>query len=278
MKDSIIIQKYRHTALFYVLATVIPWAFWFAAAYVSHNFMPENKAAVIATALGLTGLVAPVIISFWLISRDSDLRKDAFGRILNFSADKSVYYLIACLLMPASILLAQAVSLLFGYSASQFVITGEYTFTSGVFPVWFLLILAPVIEEFAWHSYGTDSLRSRMNLFAASLLFGLFWAIWHSPLALIKDYYHANVVNEGWLYGLNFVVSIIPYVILMNWLYYKTNRNILVTVVLHFAAGYFNEIFATHPDSKCIQTLILLIVSAIVVVKERDLFFRKEIV
>ena len=276
MNDSII-QKYRHTGLFYVLSTIIPWAFWFAAAYVSYHFTPENRAANIATALGLAGLVAPVVIAFWLISRDGKLQKDAFGRFFNLKANKLSYYALACLLMLASILLAQAVSLLFGYSASQFVITGHFTFTSGVFPVWFLLILAPVLEELAWHTYGTDSLRSRMNLFAASLLFGIYWAIWHFPLAFIKDYYHANVVNEGWLYSLNFVVSLIPFVILMNWLYYKTNRNILVAAVFHITAGYFNEIFATHPDSKCIQTVILLIISAVVVIKERELFFRKEL-
>ena len=277
MNDNTIIQKYRHTTLFYVLATVIPWAFWFAAAYISHNFTPESKAADIATMLGLAGLLSPMIIAFWLISRNRDLRKDVFGRFLNFQADKVWYYLIACLLMLASILLAQAVSLLFGHSVSQFAITGHFTFTSGVFPVWFLLILAPVVEELAWHSYGTDSLRSRMNLFTASLLFGIYWAIWHFPLAGIKGYYHANVIAEGWLYSLNFVVSIIPFVILMNWLYYKTNRNILVAAVFHITAGYFNEIFATHPDSKCIQTVLLLVVSVFVVIKERDLFFRKEL-
>ena len=116
-----------------------------------------------------------------------------------------------------------------------------------------------------------------MNLFATSLLFGFYWAIWHLPLSFIKGYYHANVVNEGWLYSLNFIVSLIPFVILMNWLYYKTNRNILVAIVFHITAGYFNEIFATHPDSKCIQTVILLIISVIVVIKERDLFFHKKL-
>ena len=276
MKDNII-REYRHTVLFYILSTIIPWGFWLTAAYVSHHFTSESKAADIATVLGLAGLVSPMIIAFWLISRNHDIRKDTFGRFLNISADKSLYYLFACLLMPASILIAQAVSLLFGYSASQFIITGHFTFTSGVFPVWFLLILAPVLEELAWHSYGTDSLRSRMNLISASLLFGIYWAIWHCPLALIKGYYHANVVNEGWLYSLNFVFSLIPFVILMNWLYYKTNRNILVASVFHITAGYFNEIFDTHPDSKCIQTVILLIVSVIVVFKEQDLFFTKKI-
>ena len=273
--ENSIIQKYKHTTLFYVLATIIPWGFWFMAAYISHHFSSENRATDVATMLGLAGLVAPMVIAFWLIFRNRDLRRDAFGRFLNFGDGRLSYYLLACLLMPASILLAQAVSLLFGYSASQFVITGHFTFTSGVFPVWFLLILAPALEELAWHSYGTDSLRSRMNLFATSLLFGIYWAIWHFPLASIKGYYHANVLHEGWLYSLNFVVSLIPFVILMNWLYYKTNRNILVAIVFHITAGYFNEIFATHPDSKCIQTVILLMVSAVVVVRERKLFFEK---
>ena len=56
---------------------------------------------------------------------------------------------------------------------------------------------------------------------------------------------------------------------------YKTNRNILVAIIFHITAGYFNEIFATHPDSKCIQTVLLLIVSVIIVVKERRLFFNR---
>ena len=204
-----------------------------------------------------------------------ELRKDFLGRFLNLSSNKWRYYLIACLLMPASILCAMAISLLFGYSPSQFIITGHYTFTSGVFPVWFLLILAPTLEELAWHGYGIDCLRSRMSLFNTSMLFAAYWAIWHFPLAGIKGYYHANVMSEGWLYSLNFIVSIFPFVILMNWLYYKTNRNILVAIIFHITAGYFNEIFATHPDSKCIQTVLLLIVSAVIVVKEHRLFFNR---
>lgn len=114
-----------------------------------------------------------------------------------------------------------------------------------------------------------------MNLFKTSMLFAAYWAVWHFPLAGIKGYYHANVVHEGWLYSLNFIVSIFPFVILMNWLYYKTNRNVLVAIVFHITAGYFNEIFSTHPDSKCIQTLLLLALSVIIVLKDRQLFFNR---
>ncbi len=59
----------------------------------------------------------------------------------------------------------------------------------------------------------------------------------------------------------------------MNWLYYRTKRNIMVAIVFHVTGNLFNELFATHPDSKVIQTVVLLIVAAVVVLKERKLFF-----
>jgi amino acid permease len=44
----------------------------------------------------------------------------------------------------------------------------------------------------------------------------------------------------------------------------------------HITAGYFNEIFATHPDSKIIQTILLLILASFLVLKEKDFFFKRE--
>ena len=61
----------------------------------------------------------------------------------------------------------------------------------------------------------------------------------------------------------------------MNWLYYKTGRNVLVAIVFHTTEVYFNEIFATHPDSKVIQTLLLIVLTVFVVLKERDFFFKR---
>lgn len=72
------------------------------------------------------------------------------------------------------------------------------------------------------------------------------------------------------------MVSLVPYVVLMNWLYYKTHRSILVAVVFHITAGCFNELFRTHPDSKVIQTVLLLLLSIVVVMRDRDFFLRRE--
>ena len=216
-----------------------------------------------------------MVVAFFFIFKDSDLRNDLLGRFFNFKSVKPVYLVLACFLMLASIFAAQGISLLFGYSASQFSLSGQFSFSSGIFPVWFMLLIAPVIEELAWHSYGTDCLRSRFSLFNTSLIFAVFWALWHLPLSFIKDYYQSNLVETGLIHALNFPISLIPFVLLMNWLYYKTGRNILVAVVFHTTAGYFNEIFSTHPDSKIIQTVLLIVLAVVVVLKERDFFFKR---
>jgi len=269
------IEKYRHPILFYGLATGIPWLMWFFAAYLSH-LAPGNDTYMIGgSVLGIVGLFSPMVIAFIMMSSDAELRDDLWNRFFNFKSTRPFYLVATGFLMLASILLAQAISLLFGYSPSQFTFAGKFSFSAGILPAWFLLFLAPLVEELAWHSYGTDCLRARFSLFTTSVIFAVFWAFWHFPLSFIKDYYHSNLAESGWIYSLNFSLSLIPYVLLMNWLYYKTGRNILVAIVFHITAGFFNEIFATHPDSKIIQTLLLLALSVVLVLKERDFFFQR---
>lgn len=270
-----VVKKYKSPLMFYVLSTIIPWSFWFLSGYFSYQ-TPFTPAMEWATGLtSFAGLLTPVVVALVFILPDKELKTDLFSRIFNFRNIKPNYYLIAFFLMLMSILVAQAISLLFGYSVSQFELRGGFTFSSAIFPVWFLLIAAPLLEELAWHTYGTDSLMSRFNLFTTSLIFALFWAIWHFPLSLINNYYHSNLVESGTIYSLNFIVSMIPLVFIMNWLYYKTDRNVLLPVVFHITAGFFNEIFATHPMSKVIQTGVLLMVSGYIIVKDKELFFKR---
>ena len=271
-----IIKKYKSPLSFYLLSMVIPWFLWFIGAYLSHK-TPYSSTLEWATGIIIfAGLLAPVIIALCFMLPDKELRKDFLGRFLNFRSIKREYILIAFFLMLLSILCAQAISLFFGYSASQFELRGSFTFTSALFPVWFLLIASPMLEELAWHSYGTDSLVSRFNLFNASLIFAVYWAFWHFPLSFIKDYYHSNLVESCTLYFINFVVSLIPFVLIMNWLYYKTNRNILLPIVFHITAGIFNEIFATHPMSKVIQTGLLSLFACYIIANDKQFFFSKE--
>ena len=269
------IKKYKSPLGFYVLSTGIPWTLWFLAGHFSRMEPYTSHTEWTTGILSFAGLLAPVIIALMYILPNRQLKEDLLGRIFNFKSMEAQYILVAFFLMLMSILAVQAVSLLLGYPADQFQLRGSYTFTSALFPVWFLLIAAPLLEELAWHSYGTDCLRARFNLFTASIIFALFWGVWHMPLSTIQGYYHSNLVESGLIYSINFLVSLVPFVLIMNWLYYKTNRNILLPIVFHITAGFFNEIFATHPMSKVIQTGLLLIVSVYLLIRDRELFFQR---
>lgn len=269
------VYGYDRPVRFFVLATVIPWLFWFAAAYLSH--LPEQTWEVQwwTAALGLCGLVAPVGVVAWMVRTKPWLRADLRQRLLIPRGVKWYFIAAAFLLLLASVLAAMAVSLLFGYDVSQFQLRGGFTFTAGLLPAWVTLLGAAVLEELAWHGYGTDALVTRMRLFSASMLFTLIWALWHLPLSFIKGYYHSEIVEQGWLHALNFPLSMVAFVILMNWLYFRTGRSIAITIVFHMTANTVNEIFMTDPDTKIIQTVLLLIVSVVVLIVDRKLFFAR---
>lgn len=271
------INKYNKTITFYGLSVIIPWAFWFFVAYLSHQSEQSIWILRAEQILGMAGLVAPVIIALVLIYRDKDLVSDFKSRFINLKRYNQFYTFLAVFLIFIAMVIAQLISVIFGHSLDQFHISGKPSFTSFLFSPWIILISAPILEEFAWHSYGTDTLRRKFNLFITSMIFAVYWVFWHFPLSFIKGYYHSNVVAEGPLYALNFVFSLFVFVILMNWLYYKTKRNILITIVFHLSANISNEIFATHPDSKVIQTVLLLIISIYVLIKDRDMFFSKKV-
>lgn len=268
-----IAYRYNRPVLFYVLVTAIPWACWFLAAYLSH--LPDQSQPVLLATmiLSIAGLTAPIAVVLALVWRQPDLRAD-IRRRMSWPLEAH-WFLILCafILLPVTLLLAQTISLLFGYDAEQFQLRDGYTFSAGLLPVWISLLGAAILEEFAWHGYGTDTLIRRMNVFAASMLFTLIWFLWHLPLAFIEGYYHSEVVESGLLHTLNFPASMIAFVVLMNWLYFRCGRSILIPIIFHISANFSGEMFLTDPDSKIIQTALLLILSGFVVVKERTLFF-----
>jgi hypothetical protein len=99
--------------------------------------------------------------------------------------------------------------------------------------------------------------------------------MWHIPLSFVQGHFQNEIAETGVIYEINYFVSVIPYLIICNWMYYKTNRNLLLVILFHFGAGFFSELFQTHPDSKVIQTVLLLIISIILVLKNKSFFFRK---
>src|SRR5699024_4791460 len=127
--------------------TLIPWVICVVAGYVSYMEPSNYFCLIIQRTLRTWGMVGPVIIAFILIYRDPVLERDLEARMFSVKDITPFDAMVTCFVMLASILLAQAISLLFGYSITQFSFSEDFSFTGGVFSAWFLLLIAPILEE-----------------------------------------------------------------------------------------------------------------------------------
>ncbi|MGE0009926.1 MAG: CPBP family glutamic-type intramembrane protease [Candidatus Babeliales bacterium] len=256
---------------FFLAVLSISLSAGFAAAYASY----QQGMAWLQLLGMLIMLCTPCGVAIYMIyrSKNAHVRQD-FWRRLHMPKITGMSLLILVALMPVTLFLATSISLLFGYSANQFNLSPEFAGGPGQIAISLLFVLVvALLEELGWRGYGVNSLRSRYNLFTSSMLFAAFWGLWHVPLFFIKDYYQYNLWQASSIYTLNFFASLVPATILMNWLYYKNNRNIIICVLFHAMLNLSAMLFQTEQFTKCIMTFLLMLVSVALVNRDKKLFF-----
>jgi membrane protease YdiL (CAAX protease family) len=216
----------------------------------------------------LVGLFGPFTAALIMTQRSHNaaLKKDYKDRLLNLRRIRPEYLPAIFLLMPFALLLSTWLSLFFGRPASQF------NFSGGLATMLPIILVAPPFEELGWRGYGMDSLRSKYNLLKATLIFAIVWAIWHVPLFFANHSYQHGLWTTNVVYVINFFVSVFPAAVLTNWLYYKNDRSIVVAILFHMMLDLTSEAFQTEQLTKCVVTVVLLAISAIVIVTNRQFF------
>jgi len=266
--------KYKPFKYFFI-TLLVTWISLFAAAFCSHTEGLESYQILFM----LPGLFSPFIIAMFMIygSKNSELKKDFKNRLFNLKLIKLKYWAAILLIMPFTLFLATAISLLFGQPIEQFSLSPEFTLFGGeAFLILVILFLAPTFEELGWRGYGMDSLKEGKNLMKVTLIFALLWNLWHLPLFFINGYYQYELIHMNVIYALNFVVSLIPAAFLMNWIFYKSGRSIIAIILFHFMLNLFSVLFQTEQFTKCIITIILSVITAIVVWKNKSFFYERE--
>jgi uncharacterized protein len=68
----------------------------------------------------------------------------------------------------------------------------------------------------------------------AALLFAALCCAWHAPLVLIGGtYQHQLAMMDNKIFVPNFFVSVITAAIIANWFYYRNDRSIVASILLH---------------------------------------------
>ena len=259
--------RYRYRpVLFFVLTYLFTWGFWIPAAFV-----PES----IGTFLMLLGLLAPAAVStvFVLASGSDALKRDLKNKLIGFYKVKWGNVLLAVLVFAAVIACSILLSLLFGQPLNQFSFTEDFSFTGvGIAGAFLTITIAAIIEEVGWKGYCEDSIGNYMNWFWESMIFGVLWSFWHFPLLFIQGTYQAGLMVNP-LYVVNFFLSGIPMGFVITWVYLASDRSILACMVFHFFVNFLQEKIAMTPETKCVETLVITLAAAVIVIAEKDMFF-----
>lgn len=271
-KEQLINDKdeYRYRpVLFFICAYFFTWIFWIPAIFV-----PET----IGSVLMLIGLIAPAVVStiFVLVSGSDELKRDLKDKIISFYKVKWINVFWAVVVFALIVVFSILLSLLFGQSLKQFSFTDDFSFTGvGIGTAFVTITLASIIEEVGWKGYCEDSIGQYMNWFWESLLFGALWSLWHLPLIFIQGTYQAGLMVNP-LYVINFFISGIPLGYIITWVYLVSDRSILACMIFHLFVNFMQEKIAMTPETKCLETIVVIIATVIIVMCNKKMFFETD--
>ncbi len=262
---------------FFISTFLISWTFWLIAIYASWH----QSASYLLFPCILGGISGPTIATLLLFStaKNKNVWSDFFQRLRIFSI--KISYLFAVLVfMPCLILLAISISVLFGQSPDQFLPafqSSDPSLGKNIIMIFAILGLSCSAEELGWRGYGIESLRNRYNLFKTSLLFATLWCLWHGPLLAIKDgYFQKELLNLGILHSINYCICLFAITLLINWLYIKNNRSILIAILAHMMINFSLILFQIQQNTKFIIMILLVASAGIVVAKNKYDFFKQQ--
>lgn len=257
--------KYR-PVLFFALAYLFTWIFWVPAIFVSED---------VGAGLMVIGLIAPAVVStvFVLASGSDVLKQDLKTKLIGFYKVKWRNVFWAVIIFAGIVVCSILLSLAFGQSLSQFSFTEDFSFTGvGVGSALITITLASIIEEVGWKGYCEDSIGNYMNWFWESMVFGALWSFWHFPLIFIKGTYQAGLMVNP-LYVVNFFISGIPLGFIITWVYLVSDRSILACMIFHLFVNFMQEKIAMTPETKCVETIVVTVAAAVIVLANKDMFF-----
>ena len=263
-------DAYRYRpVLFFICAYLFTWIFWIPAIFLPESISPLPM---------LIGLIAPAAVStvFVMASGSDALKQDLKNKLVGFYKVKWLNVFWAVIVFAFVIICSILLSLLFGQSLDQFSFTEDFSFTGvGIAGAFITIAIASIIEEVGWKGYCEDSIGNYMNWFWESMIFGVLWSFWHFPLIFIQGTYQAGLMVNP-LYVINFFVSGIPMGFVITWVYLASDRSILACMIFHLFVNFMQEKIAMTPETKCVETIVITLVTVIIVVVKKDMFFETD--
>lgn len=213
-------MKRHPLIIFFVLAYLFTWIVWFNAIAEAYG----RSSIHIPGAFAFIGLSVAAVVTAALTGGRSAI-VDLLGRWVRWRVHP-VWYAVAILLTPLIALAALAIARPFGVSNP---VGNDMPLNAALvyFATHTLLFLAT--EETAWRGFALPRLQARYTALVASLILGLLWGLWHTPLFLTPGAFQTSLPFFG------FLISAVAMSIMHTWLFNYTRGSVLLAALFHAA-------------------------------------------
>jgi membrane protease YdiL (CAAX protease family) len=251
---------------FTLLTFAISWTLWALIAATGLD-INTNLTAGLAYVVGGFG---PALVGAILVRRSAK-PSDLWPRILQPQRIRPVWWGVVLLLYPATILVAYLiVGLIWPGAADLSPARNFVAQPPGLIPltVLFIATVGPISEEPGWRGYALDRLQARHSPLVASLILGVVWWAWHLPLIAVRgSFLHGSGASPTFLAG--YLGTVLLYSILFTWVYNRTLRSVLSTILMHFSINLTTGILTPPFEVFMVTTFLLIVISAGVILRSK---------
>jgi membrane protease YdiL (CAAX protease family) len=236
MQSTLALIRRHPLVTFFILAYAVSW----------------GPALVFSGTLNPFGPLLAALIVVLLAGGRAGL-KEWWHRITRWRGNPAWY--VAALLIPFAVNFgAAALNMLFGAPAPTGDMVARWPELFIVFPLYFVAF-GPLGEETGWRGFAMPRLLGGHSPLTASLILGVFIALWHLPLVL------------GGTQPSIMLLGVAAAQIMYTWLAMHVEGKVLIVMVAHAAQGafggeYFGSMFSGSWDTQ--QTWLLVAVQCAV--------------
>jgi membrane protease YdiL (CAAX protease family) len=160
--------------------------------------------------------------------------KKLLGRSFDYKRIKQAKkYLLALLLMPILFLIVWGAGDLFELE----MMPAPVPMIAFIIPL-IAFFFAGLSEEVAWMGYAFDPMEQKHGTFRATLILGIFWALWHLPMLIFAG------PSAGLIVAQLFALVMLRFIIV--WFFKHTNQSVFITIMLHAVYNVCMTIFPVN--------------------------------
>ena len=222
---------------FVVVTFAFTWTCWWLAGLDARGLI------ALPVPLVLIGSLGPVVAALAVTARSGGrpALRALLARVVRWRVSP-IWYAVA-LLGPVVVYLAVMVLHVLGGGRPPDLSTLVHTLPAAAVAAVYFFVVAGLGEEVGWRGYALPALQARYSALAASTVLGVLWALWHLPLFFIP-----SVGNYSVLPFPLYLAYMIPFTILITWVFNSARGSVLIAMILHGTMNASGELLKAVPE------------------------------